>query len=332
MGSQDGIETHRLFARLLRAKNDHPKDVGSILAEYAKIGPLDHCRDHAMAQLTKIVPTGDLTFRSVFEWGLTDPNTAYWSLEGLVRVAGQTSYSQLVAFALDASQKIEQRSKAVKELALDSGQHFIRGLPSDPGRWRGEQLPLRELSQWAAAGFPRGPGFERPPRHPKLDNPVSAIDSIASRLDAKLAKSRQERQDIANPSNWLTPASAADISAAQALWPLPDVYVEFLSKFSPLRVAVESRRHYQGLCLYGAAELIARQQGYSRNPLTQSVLAGWPLGYVVIADHAADPFVLDLSNRPVTDAPILTALHGTGVWEFRKEAPSFLRFLQRLAH
>jgi len=120
-----------------------------------------------MAQLAKIVPAGDSAFRSVFESGLTDPHTAYWSLEALVKVGGPTSYSQLVTFALDSSHTTEHRGKAIKELALHSGQHFIRGLPSNPGHWRGEQLPLAELRQWAAAGFPKGPGFEPPFRHSK---------------------------------------------------------------------------------------------------------------------------------------------------------------------
>ena len=109
--------------------------------------------------------------------------------------------------------------------------------------------------------------------------------------------------------------------------PLP----EFLTKFSPLRVIVENRRYYQGLRLHGAAELIAGQHGYSYNPITQSVLPEWPTDFLVIADHAADPFVLDLRNKPVSDAPVLTAMHGTGAWDFRKEAPSFLTFLERLA-
>ena len=179
--------------------------------------------------------------------------------------------------------RVEDRGKAIKELALDSGQRFIQGLLSDPGRWRDEQLPLAELQQWAAGGFPKGPGFEAPLRHSKLDQPESVIDFIASRLDAKLLKCRRESQDIANPTDWLTPASAADLESIQALWRLPRAYIEFLSKFSPLRVTIENRRYYQGLHLYEAAELIRRQRGYSYNPVTQSIITDWPADYVVIA-------------------------------------------------
>ncbi len=118
LASKDGIETHRLISRLLRAVNDHAEDVQSILAEYSKSGPIDHCRKHAMARLAEIVPQGGSAFRSVFESGLTDPHTAYWSIEGLVRVIGSASYTQLTAFALDSSKKTEHRGKAIREMAL----------------------------------------------------------------------------------------------------------------------------------------------------------------------------------------------------------------------
>ncbi len=331
MATQDGIETHRLFARLLREASYHSEDVLSILAEYTTSGPLNHCREHAMAQLAKIVPVGASTFRSLFEQGLADPHTAYWSLQGLIRVADVGSYPKIVDFALKSSHTTEARGKAIKELAMDAGQHFIRKLPSDPGKWREEQLPLAELKRWAAAGFPKGPGFPPPPRHQALDTPESAIDFAASRLESKLAKSRRERQDIANPTDWLTPASPADLDSVQCSWPLPTVYLEFLRKFSPLRVTIENRRYYQGLSLYGASELISGQQGYSLDPLTGANLPEWPSDFVVIADHALDPLVLDLTRKLSIDAPILTAMHGTGEWIFRKEAPSFLVFLERLA-
>jgi hypothetical protein len=302
MASKDGIQTHRLIARLLRAASGHTEDVQSILAEYSKNGPLDHCREHAMARLAGIVPRGGSAYRSVFESGLIDPHIAYWSIEGLVRVVGSLSYAQLTAFALDSSKKTEYRAKAIRKMALDSGQQFILGLPSDPGLWRKDQIPLSEVQKWAAAGFPRGPGFYQPSRHSNLDAPQSTIDFAASRLESKLAKYRRERQDIAEPSNWLTPAPESELASVQALWSLPSNYLEFLSKFSPLRVTIENRRYYQGLRLYGVAELISGQHGYSCDPNTESAFPEWPTNYIVIADHAADPVVLDLGGNPTTDA------------------------------
>src|SRR5215475_6096388 len=93
--SKDGIETHRLIARLLRSADEHLENVQAILAEYSKDGPLDHCRTYAMARLVGLVPQGALGFRSLFESGLTDPATAYWSIEGLIRAGGTATYEQL---------------------------------------------------------------------------------------------------------------------------------------------------------------------------------------------------------------------------------------------
>ena len=284
-----------------------------------------------MASLVRVVPRGDSGFRSLFEWGLTDPHTAYWSIEGLIRAIGPASYERLTVFALDTSQETENRAKAIREMALDSGQRFICGLPSDPGYWGIDRLPLSEVQKWAADGFPKGLGFQQPVRHANLDAPQTPVDFAASRLESKLAKYRREHQDIAAPSNWLTPAPELELAAVQARWSLPSNYIEFLSKFSPLHVRIESRRYYQGLQLYGVADLVAGQQGFSCDPVSGIAFPEWPMSYVVIADHALDPLAIDLSGSPTTDAPIWTAMHGTGTWEFSLEAPSFLSLLGRLA-
>src|SRR5260370_9601633 len=92
------------------------------------------------------------------------------------------------------------------------------------------------------------------------------------------------------------------------------MYSEFLRNFSPLRVNVVSRRHYQGLDLYGASELLSAQSGYSLDALTGERIGGWPLEYLVIANHAGDPFVLDLSQPGTVDAPVLTAGHDHPPW------------------
>jgi hypothetical protein len=278
-----------------------------------------------------LVAEGDTAYAGFFEVGLSDPHLAYWSIEGLVRVAGRSSFPALAQFALNPAHPLEGRGKAIREMALLSGQRFIQGLPSDPGHWTATDLPIKELQEWVAAGFPLGPGFRPPERHPRLDAPTSPLDQIAGRLDAKLAKLRKANQDLMNPTNWLVPAMESDIEAIQARWRLPSTYVQFLHDFSPLRVQIVSRRYFQGLDLYGAAELPAAQNGYSFNPLTSERIDSWPDECVVIASHAGDPFVLDLSHGGPSDAPVLTALHGQGTWDFTQEAPSFFTFLERLS-
>ena len=292
--------------------------------EYARSGPLDHVRNYASARLADLVPEGDKAYVGFFEAGLSDPHLVYWSIQGLVRVAGQSSFRALTEFASDPAHDSEDRGKAIREMALLSGQRFIQGLPSDPGHWKATDLPIRELQEWAAAGFPAGPGFANPERSARLDAPKSPLDQIASRLDAKLAKVRKANQDLVNPTNWLVPATESDIAAIQARWTLPSTYVQFLRDFSPLRVNIVGRKYFQGLDLYGAAELFAAQNGYSFNPWSHERIDSWPDEYVVIASHAGDPVVMDLSVGSPDDAPVNTARHGQMTWDFSQEATFLL--------
>jgi hypothetical protein len=338
IGTTDGIRAHDLIRALLRAESQESIPV---LMEYATSGPLDHVRNYASAQLAELVPEGAASYADFFESGLSDAHLAYWSIQGLVRVSGKSSFPVLTQFALNPAHSVEHRGKAIREMALLGGQHFIEGRPSDPGHWKVSDLPINELQEWAAGGFPPGPGFSPPERHPRLDAPESQLERIASQFDAKLAKLRKARQDPVNPSNWLVPASQSDLAAIQARWTLPSMYSEFLRNFSPLRVNVVSRRHYQGLDLYGASELLSAQSGYSLDALTGERIGGWPPEYLLIANHAGDPFVLDLSQPGTVDAPVLTAGHDDppvlaaghleSAWNFAREAPTFLTFLERLS-
>jgi hypothetical protein len=223
------------------------------------------------------VPQGDNEYAGFFEAGLSDPHLRYWSIEGLVHVAGHSSFPALTQLALNHDLDVEDRGKAIREMALLSGQRFIQGLPTDPGRWKVTDLPVTELQEWASAGYPDGPGFVPPQRHPALDSPQSPLEWAASKLDVKLAKLRKARQDPVNPTNWLVPAAQSDLAAIQVRWTLPSTYVEFLRYFSPLRVNVVSRTYYQGLDLYGASELLRAQLGYSLNAQTGERFGGWPL-------------------------------------------------------
>jgi hypothetical protein len=96
-------------------------------------------------------------------------------------------------------------------------------------------------------------------------------------------------------------------------------------------MTIESRRFYNHFQLFGAGELIEAQEGYSFNPATQQSIEDWPRHFVVIASHGGDPFVLDLSNSDGKDAPVLTAEHGAGDWDFSEVAASFSVFLKSLA-
>jgi hypothetical protein len=77
--------------------------------------------------------------------------------------------------------------------------------------------------------------------------------------------------------------------------------------------------------------LIEAQDGYSFNSVEQQPIEDWPAHLIVIASHGGDPFVLDLSKSDDKDAPVDTAEHGTGDWEFSRVADSFSAFLETLA-
>lgn len=94
-----------------------------------------------------------------------------------------------------------------------------------------------------------------------------------------------------------------------------------------------SRPHFRSPFqqLFGAGELIGAQDCYSFDPLRNRPLEDWPEHLVVIANHGGDPFVLDLSKSTGKDAPVATAEHGAGDWDFRRVAGSFREFLEGLA-
>jgi hypothetical protein len=322
-----GLEVDRLVKRLMKLGRENPEPIIQILFEYARRGPVEHWRSFVIPDILRLLKTGQTEYRGSFEQLLEDPTTRYWSVDGLIKTAGRESYAILTSMALDASNAMGVRAKAIKCLADHSGQTFTRGRPTDPGYWTEAQLPLDELRQWAQARYPRSPGFPTPARHPDMDAPRSELDRLAQALDAKLAKARAARQDLANPTNWLTPAPPAELAAIQSMWQLPDVYLEFLRKFSPLCVTIWGRGCSLGLNLYGATELVKEQRGYLFD--SDDNLPG-SQRYVVIATMSSDPFVLDLSKTKDGDAPVLTALHGMGEWDFTKVSAKFQTFLRRL--
>ena len=75
---------------------------------------------------------------------------------------------------------------------------------------------------------------------------------------------------------------------------MPSVYLDFLTRFSPVKVTIENRKFYNHFQLFGAGELIEAQDGYSFNPVEQKSIEDWPAHLIVIASHGGDPFVLDL--------------------------------------
>ena len=172
-----------------------------MLALYAQEGPVRHLRPHACAGLAKSASEADAGFVAFFRKGVCDEALRYWSILGYVNSVGKAAYAELLSLAEDTSIPVAERAHAVKCLAAFSKQRFDRGLPSDPGAWNVADLRIAEVRAWATSGFPDGEGYSPPGRHPALDNPRTPFERIVSRFDKKLAKKRQEQQDLADPTN-----------------------------------------------------------------------------------------------------------------------------------
>lgn len=325
----DGAKFSTLKDKLLKKYAVEQRGaVLQMLTVYARDGRIVHWRTFLLNDIIKLVSAGE--YRDFFDWTLTEPALTYWGIDGVLKTAGKSGYDKLVALALCSEQPLATRAKAIKSLAVFSRQPFDRGLPQDPGYWKAGDLQPDALLAWQRDGYSDGAGFAAPVTHPALDDPRSALDKLAARLDKKLAKLRQLDQDLAQPSNWLVVADPADIAQIRQRWTLPDLYLRFLTDFSPLKVFIDHRRYFQGLTLYGAADLMKAQQGYAVEPDGKTI-AGWPENYVVIADAGADPFCIDLGNIDNGDAPIFTSMHGAGEWKFERYADGFMAFLKEIA-
>lgn len=329
--TRDGIVACDAINKLAKLAEKGDQMAMRALADYVDKGLVSHMRDFACARLARAVTVGNTEFASVFRDGLSKRNLRYWSILGYVNAKGKAAYKELTAIARNTKLPLNERSHAVKCLAAYSKQPFDRGLRADPGYWKETDLRLAEIKAWAKAGYADGRGYPQPKRHATLDKPRTALESVVSRLDKKLAKQRKARQDPADPTDWLTIAPPEEIRRIKTRWRLPSIYVDFLTRFSPIKVILGSRRFYNPFQLFGATELIDAQDGYSFNPLKKQPIDDWPRHLLVIASHGGDPFVLDLSKSDGKDAPVKTAYHGAGEWDFRREADSFVEFLKKLA-
>jgi hypothetical protein len=331
MAEADGTKFSRLKDKLIKNFGESEREaVIQAFTQYVREGKLLHWRSFLMTDIIALLQEGEEPYIPFFEWALTVRELAYWAVNGLLKTAGKTAYPILVSTAMNEGTKLEVRANAIKCLSVHSEQKFDSGLPADPGYWKAEQLPLPALLKWQKEGYPSGIGYAAPATHPALQQPVTPLEKLAANLDKKIAKYRKQQYDKANPGNWLVIASENDLQRIAEKWTLPETYALFLRNFSPLHITIDGGDFEQGLNLYGAHELIVRQQGYSLNGVTNEVLHDWPPHLLVIADDGGDPYCLDLSMISEGDAPILYSRHGMGRWEFEKVADSFMDFLKML--
>jgi hypothetical protein len=327
----DGSKFSRIKDKLIKIYSDTGREkVLNIFIQYSKDGQILHWREFLLTDILRLLHEGEAVYKDFFEWTITQPDLAYWSVDGLLKTKGKEAYPALIELAQDEKQALEIRAKAIKSMAVHSKQLFDRGLPKDPGYWKTEDLRIAELLEWQQNGYQEGTGYSEPQIHAALQNPATKLEKAVSKLDKKLTSQRKQ-QDLSSPSNWLAIADSAKIDEISTKWKLPATYLTFLKNFSPINVFIDSDNFIQGLSLYGADELIENQAGYSFNALTGKNVDDWPANFIVIADDGADPFCIDIGNIKDNDAPIYTSEHGTGAWKFKKYANTFIDFLRTIA-
>lgn len=320
----DGVVICNCIIKIRKLINKGCEPGKAVLAEYMLSG-LFHW-DFACSTLAQEIKEPSAEFAAVFQKNLAYPGKCYWNILGYINSAGRQAYNELVKLALDSNYTLSERSHAVKCLARHSKQRFDRGLTSDPGHWKITDLRLDELKAWAETGYPEGEGYCLPARDPALDQPSTPLEMIVSRWDKKLGRLRQRtEEDPANPFNRLVVADLKEIEKIKQQWTLPAIYLDFISRFSPL-VNIENRRFYNGglsfTCAHDAIEIQEKfHHFYEGYP-------GWHNNLFVIGEHALDVFALDLSQSNGEDAPIYKADHDGD--RLKKEAPSFMAFLEKV--
>ncbi|KOP36357.1 SMI1/KNR4 family protein [Flavobacterium sp. WLB] len=327
----DGSKFNKTKDKLIKSfsQTDREKII-EILMEYSRTGSMPHWRNFLLTDILELIQENETQYADFFQWTITQPELTYWGIDGLIKVLGRKSYDTVINLVLNETLSTETRAKAIKSIAVYSKQPFDRDFPKDPGYWKIENFRIDEILNWQKQGYKDGVGYEKPTIHPSLKNPKTELEKAVSKLDALLKKEREEDQDLSNPSNWLVVANENQINEIQKKWILPENYLLFLQNFSPVNVFIDKDAFFQGLTLYGAADLIKNQSGYSLNGITGEVFKDWPTNYIVIADSGADPFCIDIADITINDAPIYTSTHGAGKWEFEKYAGSFVDFLKNI--
>lgn len=303
--------------------------VFDVFTRYAREGKLLHWRNFLMTDIIRMIPEDTIQYAPFFEWSITIPELTYWGIDGLLKVNGRNAYHSLVAIAANEQLQLSVRAKAIKSLAMHSQQPFDRQLPADPGYWKVMDLRLSEVMEWEKNGYPDGGGYAAPVTHPALEHPSSRLEQVVAGLERKLKQRRNNSQDLSNPADWLVIANSSDMNAIDGKWALPETYRTFLQNFSPLRVMIDGGEVFPGgLDLYGAAELIERQNGYAYDAVRQEEIADWPAHLVVIADAGGDPFCIDLNSK---EGAVYSSMHGMGRWDFELYTDNFIDFLEEVA-
>lgn len=250
----------------------------------------------------------------------------WWRIEGYVKLMNEKACEKLLSLVFKSDYPIENKAQIIKLLSQITNNNFEQGKPLECRSWKESDIDYERLKEWADNGYIKGNGYILPKRHICLDNPNTKEEKLFARLDKKLLKKREKRQSLAYPTNWLIEAEKSDLEKILKKYNLPPYYIEFLEKASPLNTNFKIKGY--GLVEgYSANNLIQRQEGYSYNPVKNTIIKDWNKDLLVIANAFGDPFCIDLSKE---NSLIYFAIHGQEKWEFTEKFEDFYNFLKVL--
>lgn len=320
--TQSSLKFLSLKNKLEKYIESHERGIINLYKTYVKSGNIQHWRSLLMGSLVSLnITSEDLEF---FQWTLTQSTLKYWGVKGVADILKKDAFPILIKIILSNSESLDIRAHAVKKLSKLANRDFDRGLPADPGYWKEGDLRIEEIKEWNNTGQKLGNGYILPKIHESIKTPKTQLEKTVALLDKKLEKYRKERQDFANPSNWLEVANSDKIKELENKWSLPSSYLIFLTKYSPKRLSVNNSKGGRNISLYGADTLLEKQAGYRYNAITKENDAEWKPNLIVIGDTNADPFCLDIQTE---EGVVYKALHGLGKWDYQLHSNSFIDFL-----
>ncbi len=329
--AKDGVSAFTVIDKLKKTpKRSESKRTVIIdgLMKYSEQTQFSHLKSLVIPSINDIVRENEKQYADFYKAKIDhgDNAEAYYAIEGYTKVMQKTSYDYLVETLLSRKLNMECEALIVCELSYLSDQPFDWGSPYEKREWKDGNLKLTAIEKWRNDGYPDGKGYEEPVTHKCLQEPNTPEEKIYAELNNRLKKRREQRKDKAHPAYWLIQADEADIETMINKIKLPDNYLDFLMKASPLNVEMKLN-DYGLVSLYGAHNLIDGQMGYSIVPETENIANDWPENYIVIATCEANPFCIDVSQ---INSPIYYAMHGMDAWAFDEAFNSLIGFLKAL--
>lgn len=311
-----------------KASADNRKQIIEALMKYSIETEMDHLKSLTLIWINNLIEEDEKQYADYYINKIESENmkAAYYAIEGYCKIMQKDSYEYLVSVLLSKKLDMECNALIVCQLSSLSNNPFDMNTPYDKPEWNEKHLKIDEISAWRDAGYPEGNGYEEPKIHICLLKPSTPEEKVYSRLDTKLKKKREKNTDKAHPSAWLTKAEDTDMKLIKEKWNLPNNYLDFLIKASPLNVTIKLKG-YGLVRLFGADNLIEGQYGYSYNPVEGKDIEEWPKNYIVIGSCNANPFCIDITQE---NSPIYYAQIEMGKWDFDVSHNTLLDFLKSL--